>query len=74
MVCKVIWTEPASLDLANIRDYIGIDSRKNAENGIRNLFAIGEEIGKFPLRGRVVPEKEKATIREVIAGSYRIVY
>ncbi|WP_313888480.1 type II toxin-antitoxin system RelE/ParE family toxin [Nostoc spongiaeforme] len=33
-----------------------------------------EQIAKFPLSGRIVPEFETEQIREVIEGSYRIIY
>ena len=33
-----------------------------------------EQISKFPSSGRIVPEFETEQIREVIEGSYRIIY
>ena len=33
-----------------------------------------ERLGEFPESGRVVPEVSDETLREVITGSYRIVY
>jgi len=33
-----------------------------------------EQIGSFPLSGRMVPEYESENVREVIEGSYRIIY
>jgi plasmid stabilization system protein ParE len=33
-----------------------------------------EQIANFPFSGRIVPEFETEQIREVIEGSYRIIY
>jgi plasmid stabilization system protein ParE len=33
-----------------------------------------QQIGQFPFSGRSVPEYEQEQIREVIEGSYRIIY
>ena len=37
-------------------------------------FSRSQQIADFPLSGRKVPEYEMEQIREVIEGSYRIIY
>lgn len=39
-----------------------------------DVFIALERLAAFPRSGRVVPELGKDTIREVLLGSYRIVY
>jgi toxin ParE1/3/4 len=41
---------------------------------VTRLVAAVRRLGDYPLSGRVVPELGRPTIREVIDGSYRIVY
>ena len=38
------------------------------------LTGRSQQIGEFPMSGRMVPEYELPDIREVIEGPYRIVY
>jgi toxin ParE1/3/4 len=71
---KVYWTETAIGDLIAIREYIAKDSPQSADSVIDNLIARSEQISTFPLSGRVVPEFRDEKLREVIEGSYRIIY
>ena len=71
---KVFWTDTAVQHLAAIYAYIAQNSPQYAEQAIDRLTRRSEQIAKFPLSGRVVQEFETAQIREVIEGSYRIIY
>ncbi len=71
---KVVWTERAKRRLQDIHDYIANDQPVNATRFIARLLARGEQIGDQPRSGRVVPEYQRETIREVFEGDYRIVY
>jgi toxin ParE1/3/4 len=68
------WTEQAANDLASIRAYIERDSPRYAQLVVERLVQRAERIAEFPMAGRVVPELQRADVREVISGSYRIVY
>ena len=68
------WTNQAVDDLTAIRDYIQRDSAHYARAVVENLIARAERAADFPQAGRIVPEFGRAGVREVIAGSYRIVY
>jgi toxin ParE1/3/4 len=73
-VVQVVWTEPALADLQEIHDYIAEDSPRNAEAMVLQLQAAVLRLADFPLSGRAVPELVPSEYREVISGSYRIIY
>lgn len=71
---RVVWTRPAREDLRAIRTYIARDSAHYAQLVVEQLVRAVNRLQDFPLSGRVVPETAQPMIREVIEGSYRIVY
>jgi plasmid stabilization system protein ParE len=71
---EIIWTITAIDDLNNIGDYIAKDSLLFAKITIEKLFKKSEILSRFPNIGRVVPEKNNESIRELIEGNYRIIY
>ncbi len=71
---KVVWTEQALYRLQEIEDYISRDSPHTAVRWIDRLIARGEDLAAFPASGRKVPELNSSKIREVLVGTYRIVY
>lgn len=71
---KVIWTDAAIQDLQEIGEYIAKDSPKYAEITISRLFEAPSILINHPKAGRIVPEFAIPFLRELIYGSYRIVY
>ncbi|MCM0589733.1 MAG: type II toxin-antitoxin system RelE/ParE family toxin [Gloeotrichia echinulata DVL01] len=71
---KVFWTETAVNHLSSIYSYISHNSPQYAQRLVERLTHRSEQIALFPLSGRIVPEFETKQIREVIEGSYRIIY
>jgi len=71
---KIEWTEPALLDLENIRDYIRRDSEYYAVRFAEKIIEAVESLEKFPEMGRAVPEVEEESIRELLLHNYRIIY
>jgi toxin ParE1/3/4 len=71
---NIEWTEPALLDLENIRNYIGRDSEYYATRFVEQIIEAVDSLGKFPKMGRNVPEAEEDNIRELLFLSYRIMY
>ncbi len=71
---RVVWTQPARDDLREIREYIAADSQRYARLVVRKLVGAVGRLRTHPHSGRVVPELGRATLREVIEGTYRIVY
>ena len=71
---KVEWTDFALENLIAIGDYIERDSYFYAQRMVNSLFDSVDILEQHPLAGRVVPEFNNRVIRELIRGSYRIVY
>ncbi|MBD2494231.1 MAG: type II toxin-antitoxin system RelE/ParE family toxin [Nostoc sp. TH1S01] len=71
---KVFWTETAIENLSAIYTYISQNSPQYAARIVDRITRRSEQISNFPLSGRIVPEFETEQIREVIEGSYRIIY
>ena len=71
---KVRWTDFAIENLIAIGDYIETESCFYAQRVVSNLFDSVFLLEQNPLAGRVVPEFDNITIRELIRGNYRIVY
>ena len=71
---QVIWSPQSLHDLEAIHRYIALDSAVYAEAMVRRLVAAVERLKDFPESGRIVPECDDSSIREVIVGTYRIVY
>jgi toxin ParE1/3/4 len=73
-MAKVVWTKSSLNDLKLIFEYISIDSHFYASRFINKIVDRVEQLIVFPESGRIVPEKEDTTIRELIEGNYRIFY
>lgn len=71
---KAHWTDTAEAHLDAIHDYIAQNSPEYAKLIVDRLTRRSQQIGKFPFSGRRVPEYDIDQIREVIEGSYRIIY
>lgn len=71
---KVSWTEQTLDDVESIADFISKDSLKYAQLFVDKIFNSVEVLIDFPLSGRIVPELDDKSIREIILGSYRIIY
>jgi toxin ParE1/3/4 len=70
----VVWTDKARRHLRAIHDYIAADSPKYATRTIDKITRKGEGLARFPMSGHVVPEYDDESIRQVLEGTYRIVY
>ena len=71
---QVVLSKSARSDIQDIVRYISLNNPKRAMEFGRFLIQCARSLGKFPMRGRVVPEFDDESIRELIARSYRIVY
>lgn len=74
MAGRVKWSEPALDDLENIAAYIAKDSPIYASTIVREVRDAARSISFMPLRGRMVPELEDETVREIFVRQYRLVY
>lgn len=71
---RIIWSDKARSDLAEIGDYIAADDPAAAERWVGKLIAIVEKTGQVPMAGRSVPGFRRTDLRERILRRYRIVY
>ena len=71
---KIVWTDQAIQDLTDIGEYIANDSERYAREVVQSLFESVYLLKSHPKAGRIVPEYRLTHIRELIRGSYRIVY
>jgi addiction module RelE/StbE family toxin len=73
-MAEVIWTESALADLEDIGEYIAKDSVRYAELTITKLFESPDILELNPKAGKMIPELQNESIRQIIRGSYRIIY
>jgi toxin ParE1/3/4 len=71
---KIIWTNRSLTDLQEIGDYISLDSFQYARLTLERILDTASILETNPLIGRKVPEINDASIRELIIGSYRLIY
>lgn len=75
MAWRVRWTEPAWDNVERQAAYIAQDSPRYAAALIREARDAARSLRQFPNRGRVVPEENNPTIRELfVFHSYRMLY
>jgi len=73
-VIKIIWSPLALERVQGIACYIAKDKPSAAEKWVRGLFEIVGRLAQHPRSCRVVPELNREDVREVIYGSYRVIY
>jgi addiction module RelE/StbE family toxin len=71
---KIKWSKNSQNDLKTIYQYISNDSILYATRLVDRIVLTVETLAHFPLSGRMVPERNDETIRELIEGNYRIFY
>jgi toxin ParE1/3/4 len=71
---KVIWSPSALDDIDAIAEFIDRDSVHHAALFVDRLLDAVDRLQNFQLSGRVIPEIGNQQCREVIYGSYRIMY
>ncbi len=74
MVSRIVWSPRALADLRLIADYIGKSSPMTAERFCLRMIEHAESLRTFPLNGRLVPEKQRESLSELIFAPYRIAY
>jgi addiction module RelE/StbE family toxin len=71
---RIIWSPEAIDDIDAICNYIARDSEYYAESIAQKIFKAPEQLMKFPHMGRVIPELNNESIRELLLYQYRIIY
>ena len=71
---KVVWS-PLALDkLEATAKFIALDKPSAADKWVNDVFDHTDLLGSQPEMGRPVPELLGSSYREIIFGSYRIIY
>lgn len=71
---KVVLSSSSRKDLQDIVRYISLDEPSRALGFGRFLIHHTKSLSQFPERGRVVPELDDDTLREIIVRNYRVIY
>jgi toxin ParE1/3/4 len=74
MAGRVVWTEIAWSDLEAAADHIAKDSPNYAAAFVREVRDAARSLAYLAERGRVVPEFDDPSIRELLVRSHRLVY
>ena len=74
MAREVIWTEPAWQDVEAAADFIARDSESYSAAFFQEVMESATSLTEFAEMGRMVPEFGNQRIRELLVGSYRLVY
>ncbi len=70
----LFWSTPAIDDLTGIQDYIAKGSEYYAAEFIQRILQTVQKLEQFPELGRIIPEIEDRSGRELIFQNYRILY
>ncbi|OBT15581.1 plasmid stabilization protein [Vibrio sp. UCD-FRSSP16_10] len=73
-MAEIIWTDPALSDLNDIAEYIALENIVAAKLLVQSVFDKVERLELFPESGRIPPELQHLSYREVIASPCRIFY
>lgn len=73
-MATVTWTEPALRDLVGVSSFIARNSPSYAQKMATRILRAARRLTKQPQIGWIVPEFELESIREILVGSYRIIY
>ena len=71
---KVVWSPLALEKLQATSKFIALDKLSAAEEWVNDIFDRTELLGSQPEMGREVPELLGSSYREMVFGSYRIIY
>ena len=71
---QISWANSAIADLRDLVRYIAQDNNVAASRFGNAIVSKTETLRTFPLIGRMVPEYQNASLRELILSPYRIVY
>lgn len=74
MAKRVVWSARALADVESIAAYISSDSPAYAKTVVKKIVKLTRQLARFPQSGRVVPEFQDQSLRELLAYSYRIIY
>jgi len=71
---EIKWTQSAWADLEEAADYIAKDSEYYAKAFVSEINEAVKSLYKFFERGRIVPEFNDKSIRELFVRNFRLIY
>lgn len=71
---QIVWSPLALERVEDIARYIAEDKPDAAVGWVGELFSTVERLADFPKSGRMVSEVRSPRIRELIFGTYRVIY
>jgi plasmid stabilization system protein ParE len=71
---RLVWSQLADRQVDEVVAYIVADDAAVARRLVQELLERVEALRRFPDAGRVVPELGRDDIRELLVGSYRVIY
>jgi len=71
---EIEWSPLAIEKVIELAEYIAKDSPRAATEWANEIFDCAEKLIDHPKLGRVVPEIEEEEYRELLEGSYRVIY
>jgi len=73
-MARLIWTEPALLDLDEIAEYIALDNPSAASRFVQKVFDRMDLLAAHPRSGKRPPELLSTPYREVVVAPCRVFY
>ena len=74
MARRVVWTKPGWANLEAAAEYLAQDSPRYAAALVRETREAARSLANFASRGRVVPEINDPSVRELFVWRYRLLY
>ena len=74
MARPIVWSDPAVDDLESAVTFVARDSEAYARSLAQLAIDAAESLREFPNRGHRLPDPKLSRFRELIVGSYRLVY
>ena len=71
---QVVWTEGARRELDATVTFVADESLEGAIRLLQDILNSADSLHSMPDRGRVVPERDDPTVRELLVGPYRLMY
>jgi toxin ParE1/3/4 len=71
---RVVWTEQARQMLDDAVSYVARDSRPAAERLLIQALETASSLNVHAERGRVIPELDRANVRQLLVQRYRLLY
>ncbi len=73
-MAEVIWSPRSLKDINEIAEYIAKYSVQYAEEQVKVFIEKATILEKYPLSGRMVPELQIPSIRQILCGHYKIIF